>query len=480
MKNPFVHYLRLQERFVFQTRVQAVALVMGGVILSILDLVGVTAIFPLMLVILDPEMATKGVILGAIYNGFGFKSISAFATFLASTVIILFGIKVIFNLILWRYEFSLLNKWQIKISSTIFDLMLYTDFKNINSQSSGSFINILTSVVPYITRNYIHQCIALMQTAILAALIISYMLYVNYMLFLFVCISSSLLIFIFMSLQRNHMRVLGKKGQDLARDLLEVLQQSIAGFKETKIHQKEGYFYDKFTGTSKKSAKTDLSLLFAQNLPNVLIEYIVITIVFGVFALMLLVSEALQSSAVQISVIVLLGLRVTPLINRTITSLALINSALGPIDQLLEIEETLRSGNLPEKEKEEEKRGQGCIIDFNESICLENVSFKYDDTQNACLKDINLIINKNEHIGIVGASGSGKTTLVNIILGFLTDYDGKYTIDGKEIRGEFIYGMRRITSFVDQQPFLLDGDYIANIAYGVEKIDVDKERVIKC
>jgi ABC-type lipoprotein export system ATPase subunit len=51
------------------------------------------------------------------------------------------------------------------------------------------------------------------------------------------------------------------------------------------------------------------------------------------------------------------------------------------------------------------------------------------------LKNITLTINQGEFITLMGPSGVGKSTLLNIIGLLDQEYEGKYSFDGKEIRG---------------------------------------------
>ena len=57
--------------------------------------------------------------------------------------------------------------------------------------------------------------------------------------------------------------------------------------------------------------------------------------------------------------------------------------------------------------------------DFKNKIEINNISFKYQNSQSDTLKDINFEIFKNEKVGIVGESGSGKTTFINLFMGLL-------------------------------------------------------------
>ena len=49
------------------------------------------------------------------------------------------------------------------------------------------------------------------------------------------------------------------------------------------------------------------------------------------------------------------------------------------------------------------------------------------------LNNINLKIEKNKIVGILGNSGSGKTTLINLLAQLLDLHSGEITIDGKKI-----------------------------------------------
>lgn len=68
------------------------------------------------------------------------------------------------------------------------------------------------------------------------------------------------------------------------------------------------------------------------------------------------------------------------------------------------------------------------------NIKIENLSFKYKNSTEYVLKNINLTICENDHLAIVGKNGSGKSTLLKILLGLYDDYEGNVYINGVEIR----------------------------------------------
>ena len=62
-----------------------------------------------------------------------------------------------------------------------------------------------------------------------------------------------------------------------------------------------------------------------------------------------------------------------------------------------------------------------------------NISFKYPSAKKYLLKDINLELDNNKIMGLIGDSGSGKSTLCKILSGYVTKYEGGLTFDGKPL-----------------------------------------------
>ena len=62
-----------------------------------------------------------------------------------------------------------------------------------------------------------------------------------------------------------------------------------------------------------------------------------------------------------------------------------------------------------------------------------NISFKYPSAKEYLLKDINLELDNNKVMGLIGDSGSGKSTLCKILSGYVTNYEGSVTFDGNPL-----------------------------------------------
>ena len=82
-------------------------------------------------------------------------------------------------------------------------------------------------------------------------------------------------------------------------------------------------------------------------------------------------------------------------------------------------------------------------------------------------------------IGLAGATGSGKTTLLNLILGLLEPSQGSILIDGIPISDFGLREWQDQIGYVPQEVFLMDSSIAENIAFGVNPIDIDLDKVKK-
>lgn len=105
------------------------------------------------------------------------------------------------------------------------------------------------------------------------------------------------------------------------------------------------------------------------------------------------------------------------------------------------------------------------------AVTFEGVNFRYADSDELVLKDINLTIAQGERIAFVGESGGGKTTLVNLIMKLHPVTSGRLYVSGQAVDEVPTAALRRRVGVVFQDAALFSGTVRENLAYGMEATD---------
>jgi ATP-binding cassette subfamily B protein len=95
-----------------------------------------------------------------------------------------------------------------------------------------------------------------------------------------------------------------------------------------------------------------------------------------------------------------------------------------------------------------------------------NVGLKYQDERTASLRGINLRVEPNRIVALIGPTGSGKTSLVNLIPRFYDVTEGSVLVDGVDVCDMDLVSLRKQIGIVLQTSLLFSDTIQANIAYG--------------
>ncbi len=109
---------------------------------------------------------------------------------------------------------------------------------------------------------------------------------------------------------------------------------------------------------------------------------------------------------------------------------------------------------------------------------LEDVSYKYPNSDKEVLSHINLTLKPNEKLAIVGLNGAGKTTLIRLLCGFIDPTSGKVTLNGRDIREFNRETYYKLFSMVGQSSLTIAGSIAENISAEIGGGDIEKVR--KC
>ena len=127
---------------------------------------------------------------------------------------------------------------------------------------------------------------------------------------------------------------------------------------------------------------------------------------------------------------------------------------------------------------EDEKYGNVELENCEGVIEFKNVKFKYRDEEENTLKGLNLKIEPNKKIAIVGRSGNGKSTIFNLLLRYFDSTEGEILIDGINIKDLKEETLRKNISIIRQTPFLFNLSIMDNFRLVKENIKLEEVREV--
>lgn len=268
--------------------------------------------------------------------------------------------------------------------------------------------------------------------------------------FLFIPIAGAIISRIGKSLKKNSDRVQREQGV-----FLSTLEETLGGLKIIKSFNAEKRFNSKFNDSTERFYQFANTLHNKQNLAGPTSEFLGIATIAGLLwygGSMVLIEQTLTGGAF-------------------ITFMALSYQILTPAKAISKATYRVRTGNasaqrileiIDEESPLEDHKKSINKNDFNSSIELKNIDFKYEDDY--VLSDFNLTIPKGANVALVGQSGSGKSTIANLISRFYDVNNGSILIDGFDIRNIKKQSLRKLIGLVTQDSILFNDSIRNNIA----------------
>ena len=259
-------------------------------------------------------------------------------------------------------------------------------------------------------------------------------------------------------------RKYGRERQDTTGKVTAFTQETLSGIFVIKAFNNTDFVIDKYKDLTKEefeqAYKTTKIKAKVSPINEVITTFMVLLVVlYGGYQI--LVTKKITSGDL-ISFVTALGLMHQPL-KRLISKNNDLQDSLPSADRVVEIfDEKIETDVFGEAVKFDEKI---------QNIKFENVNYKYDDSNEYVLKNVNLDVKAGEIVAFVGKSGSGKTTLVNLLARFFNTDEGTVTVNGVNIKNIPLGIYRNKFAIVPQETFLFGGTIKENISFGKEVTD---------
>lgn len=274
---------------------------------------------------------------------------------------------------------------------------------------------------------------------------------------------------------RVFQKQLGNVGATLRREsneIIKAIQQGFGALVDARILGREEYLNKVHKNSLLRQAKAIRIQGVISRLTPAVIEVLAVTGLLSILIILIKTSEDLKS---VLPLIFLLGVatlrlkqlasRIAGTINQINVGRAFIPGIMGDLKELAEIEHEQRT-----------RHSGAQKIDKFKSLTIENIHYRYPNTDIPALNDISLQFKRGESIALVGATGCGKSTLVNAILGLLEPSSGRVAVNGVNIFQD-LQGWRSHLGYIQQSIYLIDDTIRANVAFGVPQNEVDDEHL---
>ncbi len=141
-------------------------------------------------------------------------------------------------------------------------------------------------------------------------------------------------------------------------------------------------------------------------------------------------------------------------------------------DVLTALEKTGHVSDMP-MEREDGLDFSKCFQDDKGlDLTLQNVGFKFEDSDRATLSNINLHVSSGEKICIAGHNASGRSTLIQIIACLLKKNTGIVNYNGMPRASLELKSLRKAVGDYSEGEDIFSGTILENISLGIENIDI--------
>jgi len=433
---------------------------------SILELFGLAALIPVFSIVLQEGIIQNNEILRGMYEFSGLESENSFILMICIGVIIVVIVKNIISLLIFRgqaeYAYSIYTHLGGKLQRYFYTKGL-DYFKKNNANVIARDINFIS--MTYANALLLHLLSIMNEFLILLMIVIGIFLY-NAKVLLLVALIVGPAFFIFYRSVRKKIQLYNNRRKDLGAELALALYQSIYGYADIVINNRQEWFFKQYQERQKELKQIQRDLYMYAQAPTKVIESAMVVGVFCLILFGLYFFEDRSALVLMLGVFAVAAYRILPSINRMLVSLMSIKGNMYVFDTLEQMEDVDYLEEIPEP------------MIFRDKIEIKDLHFRYHADEEEILKGVSFEIPQGSIVGIIGKSGSGKTTLINIILRFLKETQGSIWVDGKRLNDEDVLAWRGLIGYVPQEVYLAEGSIRENIVFGSDKVDEERIREV--
>ena len=458
-----------QFRYIFNRKQKAglLLLLIAIIVVTFLELAGVTAIMPFIDVVMNPETIDRKWYLKIPYESLNFQNTTVFIIFVAVVLIAVYILKNVYLCFMYYAQYRFTYDNRRKVATRMLNAYLKQPYSYHRIHPSSELMrNISTDTERMF--DCVLSILQLFTEGCVCVVLVVYLFIMDKSITIGVGAILSLFLLVFYRGFKKYLNHVGNENRKYAARITQWLQQSFGGIKEAKILEREDYFLNQFDYNYKKSASYDRKYRFLQVAPRPIMEMVFVAAILAVIIVKLLNGTQSAYFVSTLSVFAIAAFRLMPSMNRITNYMSVLMFTKGSVEKVYH--------DLQEVERLEKNKPAvtaDVSLELKKEIQIRNLSFRYPDASENVLENISFTIPKNRSIAFIGPSGAGKTTLADIILGVLEPTEGQICVDGGDIQNCMSAWHKNI-GYIPQSIYLMDASIRENVAFGIPKDQIDE------
>jgi ABC-type multidrug transport system fused ATPase/permease subunit len=456
-------------------RVQFLYVVLAALIMTAFELVGIGTIVAFMGVLAQPDLVFENRWLNRLYNAMGFDDAHQFILVCGFALLLVYLLRNLFAAFVVWLQLHFVWGTLLSLSQRLLEKYIYRPYHYYLTHNTSVIQKNLLSEMAHIVNGVMMPTTRLITQSILAVCILTLLFWNDPLLAgAITVLFGGAYAWMYIGF-RQKLSIIGARRVASNKVRFKVLSEVLSGIKEVRITGREEYFVDSFTQALRKFTRQMIVGGLITQLPKYLIESLAFGGILGITLYTVGVKQTMGEIIPVITLYAVAAYRMLPAfqqITQALSALRVNSKSLDVITRDLVFEE-----NYPGAAQIREIRKQP--ITCQDSIKLQDVSFRYPAVETNAVEQITLTIHKNTSVGLVGPTGAGKSTVADLVLGLLIPQSGQVEIDQTPITVQTALAWQIRTGYVPQQIYLADDTVTHNIAFGVNPEDIDHKAVIE-
>jgi len=434
----------------------------------ILEAFGIGIILPVLNIIVSPESLKQNALVNELFIFLNFTDNQQIIIFSLSLLIGVYLFKSIYLVGLSFYQNKYISLISSDISNRLFKNYLNQDFMFHKTRNSSELIKAFQVEINLFIRLLQSGLVLITEVALTVAIIVT-LFFVEPYGTIFIIIFFLIFGSIYYLFSKHKSAAWGVIREKVDNKIAKLISDAINGFNDVYILGKQNFFQKKLINYNKIKARVVSNQVTLGQIPRYYLEFISIVSLGGFILIMILNNKNINEIISTGGVFIVSTFRVLPSVNRIIGSLQQIKFYRSSVEIVYK---DLKLNSLLVKDKFTQEE-----ILFKDKLSLSQITFCYPKANSNVFENLDFTLNRGEVVGIIGPSGIGKSTLTNILVGFLHDFSGEFKVDGLTINLSNSNQWRKQLGYVSQSIYLIDDSIQANIAFGEDVHEINKDRM---